>query len=161
MPATTAKEWDTIRAAFASSIMVDTSLGSLAQNLDGPEWPIKGKDETPAAYIDLTLEEVVELLALKGQPETRIDDLAGILRETLAFDDPFGEMVEQSAAQEGQDNPLRKNLAKLRIPEDFPITLTGLSAGTREFCALEKLGTLGEFAVFAQGMSRQVIVGGL
>ena len=31
----TAKDWDEIRTAFASSIMVDTSLNSLAQNLDG------------------------------------------------------------------------------------------------------------------------------
>ncbi len=42
----TAKDWDEVRSAFATSIMVDTALSSLAQNLDGPDWPIKGKDET-------------------------------------------------------------------------------------------------------------------
>lgn len=131
--------------------MVDSGSGSLAQNPDGPQWPIKGKDETPAAYINLTLEEAVELLAHKRQPESRVDDLADILRETLAFDNPFGEMVEQSAAREEQDNSLRKNLAKLRIPEGFPITLAALALArvSREFCALEKLGTLGKFAVFS------------
>jgi len=156
----TAKEWDEVRTAFASSIMVDTALSSLAQNLDGPDWPIKGKDETPAKYIDLPLEEVVELLQLKGQSPDRLDQLVGILKETLAFDSPFGEMVEQTQAASSKDNPLLKNLAKLSIPENFPITLTALEPGTLEFCKLEKLTTLGEFAVFAQGMSQNVIVGG-
>lgn len=156
----TAKEWDEVRSAFATSIMVDTSLSSLAQNLDAPDWPIKGKDETPAHYIDLPFDEVVELLQLKGQKPERIDQLIAILKETLAFDSPFGEMVEQTAAASERDNPLLKNLAKLGIPENFPIALTGLEPGTIEFCKLEKLATLGEFAVFAQSMSQNVIVGG-
>ncbi|MES2695726.1 MAG: hypothetical protein V4773_19790 [Verrucomicrobiota bacterium] len=156
----TAKDWDEVRAGFATSIMVDTSLNSLAQNLDGPEWPIKGKNETPASYIDLNFEEVVEMLQLKGQKPERVDQLVGILKETLAFDSPFGEMVEQTQAASARDNQLLKNLAKLDIPENFPIVLTALEPGTIEFCKLEKLHTLGEFAVFAQGMSQNVIVGG-
>ncbi len=156
----TVKDWNEVRSAFATSIMVDTAINSLAQNLDGPEWPIKGKDETPAKYIDLTLEEVLELLQLKGQSPERVDELIGILKETLAFDSPFGEMVEQTQAASARDNPLHKNLAKLNIPENFPIALTVLDAGTLEFCQLESLATLGEFAVFAQGMSQNVIVGG-
>jgi len=161
MPAsTTSKEWDEVRTAFATSIMVDTSLSSLAQNLDGPDWPIKGADETPAKYIDLNHEEVVELLALKNQPEERLDQLTGILRDTLAFDDPFGEMLEQTEEAASRDNPVLKNLAKLGIPEDFPIKYCTLSADTRDFCRLEKLTTLSEFAVFAQNMSQSVIVGG-
>ena len=156
----TAKDWDEARSAFASSIMVDTALSSLAQNLDAPDWPIKGKDETPSKYIDLGFEEVVELLQLKGQKPERLDQLVSLLKETLAFDSPFGEMVTQTAAAEARDNPLLKNLAKLAIPENFPIALTALDAGTLEFCKLEKLVTLAEFAVFAQGMSQNVIVGG-
>jgi hypothetical protein len=156
----TAKDWDQVRTAFASSIMVDTALNSLAQNLDGPDWPIKGKDETPAKYIDLSFEEVVEMLQLKGQPADRIDQLVSILKETLAFDSPFGEMVEQTQVAEARDNQLLKNMAKLGIPENFPITLTGLDVGTQEFCKLEKLHTLGEFAMFAQNMAQSVIVGG-
>ena len=55
MPAKyTDKDWDEVRSAFASSIMVNTALSSLAQNLDGPDWPVKGKDETPAKYVDLS-----------------------------------------------------------------------------------------------------------
>ncbi len=161
MPAkTTPKEWDEVRTAFATSIMVDTSLNSLAQNLDGPDWPVKGADETPAKYIDLSHEEVVELLALKNQPEESLDFLTSILRDTLAFDDPFGEMLEQTEEAANRDNPVLKNLAKLGIPENFPLEHCALSPDTREFCRLEKLGTLSEFAVFAQNMSRNVIVGG-
>lgn len=156
----TAKEWDEVRTAFASSIMVDTPLNSLAQNLDGPDWPVKSKDETPSKYIDLNFDEAVELLQLKGQSPERMDQLVEILRETLAFDSPFGEMVEQTAAASERDNPLLKNMGKLGIAENFPISLTALEPGTLEFCKLEKLSTLGEFAVFAQGMSQNVIVGG-
>lgn len=156
----TAKDWDEVRTAFSTSIMVDTALSSLAQNLDAADWPIKGKTETPAVYIDLDFEEVVELLQLKGQKPERIDQLVGILKETLAFDSPFGEMVTQAEASSARENQLLKNLAKLGIPENFPVALTALEAGTLEFCALEKLSTLGEFAVFAQGMAQNVIVGG-
>jgi hypothetical protein len=140
--------------------MVDTSLNVLAQNLDGPAWPIKSKDDTPAKYIDLGFDEVIELLQLKGQGPDKIDQLIEILRETLAFDTPFGEMIEQAQAASERDNPILKNLARLGIPENFPIALTSLEQGTLEFCKLEGLSTLGEFAVFAQGMSQNVIVGG-
>jgi len=156
----TAKEWDEVRSAFAASIMVDTSINSLAQNLDGPEWPIKGRDDTPAKYIDLTYEEAVEMLLLKGQSADLVDQLVMILRETLAFDTPYGDMVAQAEATSERENPVLKNLAKLGIPENFPIALTALDKGTLEFCELEKLSTLAEFAVFSQGMSQSVIVGG-
>ena len=161
MPAKyTAKDWDDVRAAFARSIMINTAITSLAQNLDGPDWPIKTKDETAAKYIELTYAEMLELLALKGQSPNRADQLIGILKDTLSFDDPFGDMVTQTEAMEKKDNQLLKNMARLEIPENFPVALTGLSDGTLEFCKLEKLATLGEFAIFAQSMSQNVIVGG-
>ncbi len=156
----TPQEWDEVRTAFATSIMVDTAISSLAQNLDGPDWPIKGKDETPAKYIDLNHTEALELLALKNQQPESLDLLVTILRETLSFDDPFGDMVEQTTAASERDNPVLKNLARLGIPENFPIAFTSLSTGTLEFCQLEKLTTLAEFAIFAQNMSQNVIVGG-
>ncbi|HEY1792216.1 MAG TPA: hypothetical protein VGG34_04805 [Opitutaceae bacterium] len=159
-PAYTEKDWNEVRTAFASSIMVDTSISSLAQNLDGPVWPLKAKDETPARYIDLSYEEALELLALKGQAADKLDVLIGILKETLAFDAPFGDMVEQTEAAAVRDNPLLKNMARVGVPENFPISLTALGPDTVEFCKLEKLKTLGEFAVFAQGMSQNVIIGG-
>jgi hypothetical protein len=156
----THKDWDEVRSAFASSIMVNTALSSLAQNLDGPDWPVKGKDETPAKYVDLSYDEMLAMLALKGQPPGRADQLISILKDTLAFDNPFGDMVAQAEAAEKKDNQLLKNMARLDISEAFPIALTALGTDTREFCKLEKLTTLGEFAVFAQNMSQNVIVGG-
>jgi len=118
------------------------------------------KDETPAKYIDLTYGEALELLALKGQSAEKLDLLISILKETLAFDNPFGDMVEQTEAASARDNPLLKNMARSNIPENFPIGLTALGADTMEFCKLENLKSLGEFAVFAQGMSQNVIIGG-
>jgi hypothetical protein len=159
-PTFTEKDWDDVRTSFASSIMVDTQISSLAQNLDGPVWPVKSKDETPAKYIDLSYGEALELLALKGQTADKLDLLISILKETLAFDSPFGDMVEQTEAASIRDNPLLKNMARSGITEEFPVSLTALSTDTVEFCKLENLKTLGEFAVFAQGMSQNVIIGG-
>jgi len=155
----TAQNWDELRTSFATSIMVDTALTSLAQNLEGPDWPIKGKEECPSVYIDLTLDEVKELLVMKGYPD-KVGLLISILEDTLSFDDPFGDMLENTEKSAEKDNQLIKNMAKLEIPEDFPITLTALDSDTREFCNLEKLTTIGEFARFAQNMSQNVIVGG-
>jgi hypothetical protein len=155
----TAKDWDEVRMGFSTSIMVDTPLSSLAQDLDAPDWPVAGTDQTPARYVDLTFEELQLAPGLNGHPE-RIDQLIHILRETLGFDDPFGDMVAQDAGAADRDNPLLKNLTKLGIPVGFPIEHTMVSAGTKEFCALEKIATLGEFAKFAQSMPPNVIVGG-
>ena len=161
MPAkATPQEWDHVRAAFASSLMVDLPLSSLAQNLEGPDWPIKGATETPAAYIDLPYDEALELLALKGLGPGHLDKLIGILTETLSFDEPFGEMVNQNAAAAERENPVRRNLARAGIPESFPLALCELSADIQDFCRLEKITTLGEFALFTQEMSQNVIVGG-
>jgi hypothetical protein len=78
----------------------------------------------------------------------------------MAFDNPFGEMVQQTEVHGAKDNQLLKNFAKVEIPESYPIGLTQLSADTLEFCQLENLSTLGQFAVFAQSMSKTVIVSG-
>lgn len=156
----TPEDWDDVRKKFAQSIMVKTSLSSLAQNLDGPDWPVKGKEETPAEYIALSYDEMVTMITMKGMPASKADLLISLLKETLAFDDPFGDMVEQAAESSARDNQLLKNLAKLNISESFPITLTALTPDTIEFCRLEKLTTLGEFCVFSQNMSQSVIVGG-
>jgi len=156
----TFRDWDEVRASFAASIMVNTPISSLAQNIDGPDWPIKGADETPAKYIDLTYEELIELLALKSQPPERIDQLIEVLKETLAFDDPFGDMLEQTDMDDRRDNPLLRNMTRLEIPEAYPINLTALGKDAIEFCRSEKLSTLGEFGIFVQGMAQNVIVGG-
>jgi hypothetical protein len=158
-PTTAAKEWDEVRTAFASSIMVDTGLASLAQNLDGLEWPLKGSDETPAGYIDLNFEEALQILRARGLPNG-VELLTRILRETMAFDEPFGEMVKQTEESARRDNPLLRSLSRLNIPENFPLTLTTVDDVARELCRRELLETVGQFALFAQGLSQSVIVGG-
>jgi len=155
----TAKDWDKVRMEFHTSIMVDTSLSSLAQNLDGPDWPLQGEEETPAKYIDLSFDELRLVPGLNGHP-ARINQLIDILEETVAFDSPFGEMVAQSTAAEAEENPLLKNLTRLGIPLDFPVEGSLVSADVKAFCKLEKSATLSDFADFAQKMPPQVVVGG-
>jgi len=155
----TEQDWDEIRMAFHTSIMVDTSLISLAQNLDTEEWPFNGAEETPSKYIDLSYAELARTLSQAGSPES-INHLITILRDTMAFDNPFGEMVQQTEVHGAKDNQLLKNFAKVEISESYPIGLTQLSNETIEFCQRENLSTLGQFAVFAQSMSKTVIVSG-
>ncbi len=156
----TAHDWNKVRAAFSSSILAETPLSSLAQNLEGVDWPIKGEDETPAGYIGLEFDEVKERLALCGQPPRMADHLVEILKETLAFDEPFGDMVTQGEQSAMRDNPLLRNLEKMGIPENFPIRLTALAPETLSFCRLENVSTLREFAFLAQRMAQSVIVSG-
>jgi hypothetical protein len=154
-----AVEWDHLRAAFASSLLVDTSLHSLAQNLDGLAWPISGGSETPGVYVDLTYAELCLELAARGQPRAA-DVLVRILRETLAFDAPFGEMIKQTEAAAERDNPFLRSLERLGIPADFPLTLCSLDAPARDLCMLEEIETLGHLALFAQRLAQGVIIGG-
>lgn len=159
-PMSSAKEWDEVRTAFSSSIMMDTKLSSLAQNLDGLDWPFTGADELPSSYIDFTYGELKAEFEDRGNPAAA-DLLVQILRETISFDQPFGEMVKQTQAATPRENPMLRTLGHLQIPEDFPLSLTLLDDSTRELCRLEKVATVGQFALFAQGVSQNVIVGGV
>lgn len=152
-------EWDEIRKKFRSSIMADTSLVSLAQNLDTQEWPHAGADEIPAKYIDFSYEELLMLPEIAGNVD-RADHLAGILKETLAFDDPFGDMVAQVEETAAKENPILKTLTRLGIPDNFPLVLANFSEGTRIVCASEGVKTIGEFANLGQQMSTKVVLGG-
>lgn len=156
---TPAGEWDQLRASFASSIMVDTALSSLAQNLDGLDWPFTGRSETPNTYLDLSYPELVRQFTERGVPDAA-GLLCRILRETLAFDEPFGEMVTQAEAAAERDNPLLRSLARLGIGESFPLELATLDDTARQLCRLEGVSTLGEFTLFAQRLSQGIIVGG-
>lgn len=158
-PATTAEEWDALRERFQASIMVDVSLDSLAQNVGITGWPLKGKDETPAKYINYSFVELKLMPSLNGKPE-RVDLLADILRETMAFDDPFGDMVDQVEATSSQQDDIEKNLNRLGIPEEFPIFLTNIDQDAKDFCRREEITTVGEFVNFSKGMSQAVVVGG-
>jgi hypothetical protein len=159
-PRYTAQQWDQVRGAFCSSILADTSLNSLAQNLEGQAWPLTGPSEVPSAYLDLSWSELRESLALRGQPPAVADLLLSILEETLAFDAPFGDMLAPSKTASVEENPVVKNLAKLKIDSAFPVALSALSADTQVFCQLENIKTVGELALAAQRMAGAVIVGG-
>lgn len=152
-------EWEEIRKKFRQSIMADTSLVSLAQNLDTKEWPLKGDDEKPSKYIEFNYEELLMLPEIAGNAD-KADHLIGILKETLAFDDPFGDMVAQVEETASKENPILKTLARLGIPEKFPLALANFSEGTRVVCATEGIKTIGEFANLGQQMSTKVVLGG-
>ncbi|RXK56730.1 hypothetical protein ESB00_12930 [Oleiharenicola lentus] len=152
-------EWEEIRKKFRNSIMADTSLVSLAQNLDTKEWPHKGEDEKPSKYIDFSYDELLMLPEIAGSSD-RADHLIGILKETLAFDDPFGDMVAQVEVTSAKENPILKTLGRLGIPENFPLALANFSEGTRVVCASEGIKTIGEFANLGQQMSTKVVLGG-
>ena len=48
----------------------------------------------------------------------KADHLVGILKETLAFDDPFGDMVSQVEQSSSKENPILKTLARLGAGAD-------------------------------------------
>ena len=155
----TSTEWDDIRKKFRHSIMAETSLVSLAQNLDTQEWPHAGPDEKPAKYIDFDYDELLMMPEIAGKTD-KADHLIGILKETLSFDDPFGDMVTQVEETASKENPILKTLARLGISDKFPLMLTNFSEGTRVVCASEGIKTIGEFANLGQQMSTRVVLGG-
>jgi hypothetical protein len=159
MPKFSSTEWDEVRKKFRHSIMADTSLVSLAQNLDTKEWPHSGEDEKPSKYIDFSYDELLMLPEIAGSAD-KADHLIGILKETLAFDDPFGDMVAQVEEVAAKENPILKTLARLSIPEAYPLQLANFSEGTRVVCASEGIKTIGEFANLGQQMSTRVVLGG-
>ncbi len=155
-----ATDWDEVRKKFRNSIMAETSLISLAQNLDMEEWPISGEEEKPTKYIDFTWDELLMLPEIEGKTD-RICQLVSILKETLAFDDPFGDMVAQVVEETAsKENPILKTLSRLGIPHEFPLELAQFTSGTRAVCASEGINTIGEFANLGQQMATRVVLGG-
>ncbi|HKB56309.1 MAG TPA: hypothetical protein VKC51_01855, partial [Lacunisphaera sp.] len=57
-------------------------------------------------------------------------------------------------------NPILKTLARLRIPENYPLLLANFSEGTRIVCNSEGISTIGGFANLGQQMSTRVVLGG-
>lgn len=154
----TKKDWDEVRLGMTPT-MSEVHLKALSEECGLPVWPIKGKGEIPSKYIDYTWEEMHELLGFAEHPE-RIDLLINILQETIAFEDPFGEMVATVDAAAEREDTLGKAFRKLDIDRDFPLKLSGLSLETIEFCQAEDIQTLGQFADFSHNMAQNVVVGG-
>jgi hypothetical protein len=160
----TPEAWDEIRIAFHRSILTDTPLASLAQNIEGCAWALPDPEEKPSAYIDLRYSEVLERLRSRGLSPARFDDLVEILKGTLEFDQSFGAMLPASTTSAAPDGKLgdgiQRNLVRLGIPADFPLSLCGFAPGTKNFCREQGMVTLSDFLVFARRASRAVIVGG-
>ena len=157
---TTPEQWDELRLAFHRSLLADTPLSSLAQNIDGCAWNVEGPEEKPSAYIDLSHQELLLRLRARNLPPILIDHLADILRGTLAFDESFGAMVEIANKAEARTDPVQRNLERLGIPPDFPTELCCFTPGTHQFCTREGLVKMIDFLMFSRSASRQVIVGG-
>ncbi len=154
----TAEEWNSIRERFRHSMMVKTEVSKLAQNID-LHWPIRGKDEIPLKYLPLTQEELMTTPGIAEKPE-RARLLADIFIETMAFDDPFGEMAEHVDSSSKHDESAAKAMRALEIPPDYPITLCNVAQETRGLCESEGIRTIGDFIEFSQNMAQNVVVGG-
>lgn len=153
-----AEEWDHIRKRFFNSILNTTEIAKLGQNV-GVSWPFKGKGETAEKYIEYDFEELQSVPGLVGK-QKRIQTLMDILRETLAFDDPFSDMVDTVEAESEEDDTFERILAKLEIPPSYPTGFVHFEEGTQELLKNEDVNTLIEIVHFGQKIARNVVVGG-
>ena len=155
----TESEWNRIRLGFQNSIMAETSLSSLSEDMGLGSWPVDGEAETPSKYTHHSYDALCAHPAFAVRPEL-LNQLVEVLRQTLAFDDPFGDMVIHTEEAEALDNEILKTMDKLGIPPDFPLALAHLSPETADLCKREELTTLEQLASFAQKMAQQIVIGG-
>ncbi len=153
-----AEEWNHIRKRFFNSILNDTEIAKLGQNV-GISWPFKGKGETASKYIEYDFEELQSVPGLVGK-QRRIQTLMDILRETLAFDDPFSDMVDTVESESEEDDTFERILAKLEIPPNYPVEFIHFEPDTKELLKNEDVNTLIEIIHFGQKIARNVVVGG-
>lgn len=153
-----AEEWNHIRKRFFNSILNDTEIAKLGQNV-GISWPFKGKGETASKYIEYDFEELQSVPGLIGKTR-RIQILMDILRETLAFDDPFSDMVDTVESESQEDDTFERILAKLEIPPNYPTGFIHFEKDTKELLQNEDVNTLIEVIHFGQKIARNVVVGG-
>ena len=153
-----AEEWEHLRKRFFNSILNDTEIAVLGQNAS-ISWPFKGSDETPIKYIEYDFEELKSVPGLIGK-KARIKKLMDILRETLAFDDPFSDMVDTVEAESEEDDTFERILAKLEIPTNYPAAFIHFSPETTELLKIEGVETLIQVIHFGQNLARNVVVGG-
>lgn len=159
-PRITPAQWDDLRGKFKDSLLAETSIAALADNIDGCQWPKKGPEEIPATYLALSHGEVVARFASLRLSPSHFDKLADILRGTLAFDESFGEMAEVAGRAEAENDPLKRNLKRLGIPEDFPTALCNFTPYVHNFCQAERLEVIADFLSYARNVARAEIVAG-
>lgn len=154
---TSPTQWDKTRKAFGSSLMLELKLDSLAQNLELDGWPVDGDEETPAKYIEFTLEELAVMSEFHGKP-ARIDLLHKILSENLSQDEEFEDMVIPINQNLDKTDVLLQVLRKRDIPLDYPFALLVLPKNVRETAPTEQVKTLGQFVQFYQRISEKGVV---
>lgn len=153
-----AEEWEYICRRFTNSILNETEIAKLGQNA-GISWPFKGNDENPNKYIEYTFDELNSVPGLIGK-KSRIHKLFDILRETLAFDDPFGDMADQVEAGNEQDDTFDRILERLEINKDYPAKFVHFRDDTIELLSRESNAqTLIDIIHFGQGLSHSAVVG--
>ena len=152
-----AEDWEQLRGRFNDSILNDTELSVLGQNAS-ISWPFKGSDETPAKYVQFDFEELQSVPGLIGK-KSRIKKLMDILRETLAFDDPFGDMAD--TVEEGTivDDAFERILEKLDIPAAYPAQFIHFAPETKELLKQERVETLLETIHFGQKLPNNAVAG--
>lgn len=152
-----AAEWEHLCERYSNSILNDAEIAKLGQNV-GVSWPFKGSSETPAKYIRFEFEELNTVPGLIGKKK-RVQSLMDILRETLAFDDPFSDMVDTVESESAKDDMFERILAKLKIPMDYPAALIHISVETREYLKSKGVDTLIQAIHFGQDMAMDAQVG--
>ena len=115
--AVTESEWNRIRLGFQNSIMAETSLNALAEDMGLSSWPVDGEGETPTKYTHLSYDALCAHPTFAVRPELLIQ-LVEILKQTLAFDDPFGDMVVSVDEAEAQDNRKKESDESGRCTND-------------------------------------------
>ena len=153
-----AEEWEHLRQRFLDSILNDTEIAVLGQNAS-ISWPFKGSDETPAKYIEYDFEELQSVPGLIGK-KSRIKKLMDILRETLAFDDPFSDMADTVEEESAVDDAFERILEKLEIPENYPAEFIHFSPETKALLKSEGIETLIQTIHFGQDLAPSAVVGG-
>ncbi len=147
--------WQGIRSKFFTSPMAELDLATLADNA-GEIWEGDGSELTAEDFLNYDYLELAAHPALGDQE--RADKLVSILKETLAFDDPFSALIMEESPAEVRDS-VTGRAERLGLPLDFPLSLSNLSENTRSICASEGIRTLGDFLEFSSRMARSVVIG--
>ena len=152
----TAEEWDALRSYYHDTVMATTSLGSLAKNI-GKNWPIRGSKETPARYLNFTLEQLEDLPEFFGKGN-RLPLLYQILLETKQLEDPFEEMVSQFDHFPEDEEDARSPLEQVGVPLEFPVELMPFSKRTLSICKEGGHETLNGLITFLMQSKTAVIM---
>lgn len=152
-----AAEWEYICRRFFNSILNETEIAKLGQNV-GISWPFKGSDETPTKYIEYSLEELDTVPGLIGK-KSRVKKLMDILRETLAFDDPFGDMADKVEMESEVDHTFGIILKRLNVAVDYPARFVHFAPETQALLQNEELTTVLDVVQYGQKLTSDVTAG--